>query len=271
LIANVATSVEDLTGHRSLNLHGVTSPAFFGTRAGEREAGMLEGLGRLPAGEQPPYLLTTTSIQEGSALLREVVAAPPVFRTTSFGDEIEIYRTRFDVITAAARVHLPETMQEVAGLAEVDRLNVCDPADESNHGYAFSSRLGDLRLGGAARVEAYSADGVRVADAGRAILGSERFEVKTTPGRELVIVLRTADVVPVAVMRPSGSSVQQLSFVEAEIAVSADERPVTRARVHPRAGWEEAVIRVPAAAVTKARTRIDLSGRYASYRYWFYQ
>ena len=48
-MANVATSVEYLTGHRNVNLHGVTSPAFFGTRAGEREAGMLEGLARLPA------------------------------------------------------------------------------------------------------------------------------------------------------------------------------------------------------------------------------
>ena len=33
-IANLATSVEYLTGHRNLNLHGVTSPTFFGNRAG---------------------------------------------------------------------------------------------------------------------------------------------------------------------------------------------------------------------------------------------
>ena len=43
-IANLATSVEYLTGHRSLNLHGVTSPAFFGNRAAEREAGVVEAL-----------------------------------------------------------------------------------------------------------------------------------------------------------------------------------------------------------------------------------
>ena len=32
-MANVATSVEYLTGHHNLNLHGVTSPAFFGAHA----------------------------------------------------------------------------------------------------------------------------------------------------------------------------------------------------------------------------------------------
>ncbi len=43
-IANAATSVEYLTGHRNLNLHGVTSPAFVGTRTADREAGMFESL-----------------------------------------------------------------------------------------------------------------------------------------------------------------------------------------------------------------------------------
>ena len=56
-IANLATSVEYLTGHRNLNLHGVTSPAFFGDHAAEREADAFEGLGRLSPPDRPPYLI----------------------------------------------------------------------------------------------------------------------------------------------------------------------------------------------------------------------
>ena len=38
-IANAATSVEYLTGHRNLNLHGVTSPAFVGGPHGRARGG----------------------------------------------------------------------------------------------------------------------------------------------------------------------------------------------------------------------------------------
>ena len=49
-------SVEFLTGHRNVNLHGVTTAAFFGNRTAEREADTLEALARLPAAERPQYL-----------------------------------------------------------------------------------------------------------------------------------------------------------------------------------------------------------------------
>jgi hypothetical protein len=271
-MANVATSVEYLTGHRSVNLHGVTSPAFFGTRAGEREAGMLEGLGRLSEAERPPYLITTAASQEGSVVLREIVDGGPVFRTSSFGDELEVYRTRYDSLASAAALHLPQTLLAIGARGEVDRLNVCDAADEAAHGYSFRSGLGNLGLGGAARVEDYGArSGARVADAGRAILGGERFEVATVRGRELVIVMRTAPVVPVVVLRAGATTTQTLHVVESEIAVTADDRPAGRTRFRPTGGWDEAVIRVPAALVTRDRTRLELSGRYAAYRYWFFQ
>ena len=269
-MANVATSVEYLTGHRNINLHGVTSPAFLGTRAGEREAGMLEGLGRLS--ERPPYLITTASSQDGSTLLREVVDGPPLFRTTSFGDEIEVYRTRYDALVNAAHVQDPRTVERVSKLTEVDRLNICDPADEAAHGYRFDSRLGNLRLHGAARVDQYgAASGERVADAGRAILGSESFEVNTTPGRDLVLVMRTAQVVPVNVLRPGGGGAPPLQFVESELDVLADGRPAIHARFRPGPGWDEAVVVIPGTALTRARTRIQMTGRYAAYRYWFFQ
>ena len=201
---------------------------------------------------------------------RELVDGPPLFRTTSFSDEIEVYRTRYDALAAATQVHLPQTVQAVAKLAEVDRLNVCDPADEAAHGYRFESRLGNLRLHGAARIDQY-VSGTRVADAGRAIIGSESFEVNAAPGRDLLIVMRTAQVVPVTVLRPGGSGGEPLQFVESELDVTADARPAAHARFRPGAGWDEAIVLIPGAALTRPRTRLEMTGRFAAYRYWFYQ
>jgi hypothetical protein len=273
-MANLATSVEYLTGHRSLNLHGVTSPPFFGNRTAEREAGVLEALARLPPAERPPYLITTVSAQEKYPSMRELEEGPPVFRSSSFGDEIEIYRTRFDLLGRSARFYLPETMAAVQGLQEVDRLNVCDSRDEAAHGYEFRSGLGGLRLFGAPRVAAYAsgeADGQRVADAGRLIIGEESFLVRTPARRDLIIVLRTADSATAGVLRASGSGQVPMEIPEAGIVLRVDGKTVGRVTFRPRPGWDEQVFRITADRVQEGRTRLQLSGRYASFYYWFFQ
>jgi len=273
-MANLATSVEYLTGHRSLNLHGVTSPPFFGNRAAEREAGVLEALARLPPGDRPPYLITTVSAQDRYPSMRELEEGPPIFRSSSFGDEIEIYRTRFDLLGRNARFYLPETIAAVRGLQEVDRLNVCDSRDEADHGYTFRSGLGGLRVFGAPRVAAYaSADaaGERVADAGRLIIGEESFSVRTAAGRDLIIVMRTADSATAGVLRASGTGQVPMQIPEAGIVLRVEGKPVGRVSFHPRPGWDEQVFRITADRVQEGRTRIQLSGRYASFYYWFYQ
>jgi hypothetical protein len=273
-MANLATSVEYLTGHRSLNLHGVTSPPFFGNRTAEREAGVLEALSRLPPAERPPYLITTVSAQEKYPSMRELEEGPPVFRSSSFGDEIEIYRTRFDLLGRNARFYLPETMAAVQGLQEVDRLNVCDSRDEAAHGYEFRSGLGGLRLFGAPRVAAYAsaeAEGQRVADAGRLIIGEESFLVRTPARRDLIIVLRTADSATAGVLRASGSGQVPMEIPEAGIVLRVDGKTVGRVNFRPRPGWDEQVFRITADRVQEGRTRLQLSGRYASFYYWFFQ
>jgi hypothetical protein len=274
-MANLATSVEYLTGHRSLNLHGVTSPPFFGNRTAEREAGVLEALARLPLGERPPYLITTVSAQEKYPSMRELEEGPPLFRSSSFGDEIEIYRTRFDLLGRSARFYLPETMAAVQGLQEVDRLNVCDSRDEAAHGYEFRSGLGGLRLFGAPRIADYagSADASppRVADAGRLIIGEESFLVRTPLRRDLIIVLRTADSATVGVLRAAGVGQIAMQIPEAGIVLRVDGKTVGRVTFHPRPGWDEQVFRITADRVQEGHTRLQLSGRYASFYYWFFQ
>jgi hypothetical protein len=271
-IANLATSVEYLTGHRSVNLHGVTSPAFFGNRAGERDAGLVEVLARLPAAERPPYLMTTASALEASPALREMASAEPLFRTASLSDEIAIHGLTYALVDGGRAPGSPEVLAAVAGLAEVDRLNVCDARDEAAHGYRFRSRVGTAPLFGTVRVDAYAGDPpARFADGGRAILGSESFRVRTRPGRDLTIVLRTAPELNVNLYRAAGAVSYAMAFPEAAIAVRVDGRLLGRQAFRPPAGWSDVALRVPADHISRDETALEITGRYAAFRYWFFQ
>ncbi|PYQ18546.1 MAG: hypothetical protein DMF79_14690 [Acidobacteria bacterium] len=273
-MANLATSVEYLTGHRNLNLHGVTTPAFFGNRTAEREAGMFESLGRLPEGDRPPYLISSASLQEGSALLKELVAGPPLFQTVSFSDELQVFGLRYDLVGKNHRMFAPEALEAVRGLREVDRLNVCDSEDERRHRYRFSSHLGDVRLFGAVRIDAYTRPGGNemVADAGRAILGSETFHVRAERGRDLVVVLRTAPALEVATRQASLTGLLPLEIPEAGLLVQVgDDRSLPPLTFRPQPGWNEVVFRIPGGLLSEGETAIHLKGRYASFQYWFFQ
>jgi hypothetical protein len=272
-MANIATSVEYLTGHRNLNLHGVTSPAFFGAHASEREAAAFEALGRLPASERPPFLITTQSVQESLATMKELVEGPPLFSTASFSDEILIHAMRYDMVGKNGRLFLPETQAAVAGRQEVDRLNVCDPLDERAHEYTFRSRQGHLRLHGTARLADYDLSGRHepLIDGGRAILGGERFRIRARPGQDLFVVMRTASEIGASILRASGGGLYTVGFAEAGVALSVDGQEALRLTFPPRPGWEERVLRVPGALVGRERPEIALSGRYASFHFWFFQ
>jgi hypothetical protein len=273
-MANVATSVEYLTGHRNTNLHGVTSPAFFGNRTAEREAGVFEALGRLPEPERPPYLITSVATQSTFPTLRELVDGAPLFRTASLSDDILVHRMRYDLVGKNGRIFVPESRAAVAGLTEVDRLNVCDSRDESSHDYRFVSSVGNVRLTGTARIDGYLLpDGQReaVIDGGRAILGEESFQVRTRPGRDLIIVLRTSSSVVAGTMRAAGTGAVSLEIPEATLSVEVEDAAVTREAFRPTAGWNERVLRVSGAAVRGTATRLRIRGRFASFHYWFFQ
>jgi hypothetical protein len=272
-IANAATSVEFLTGHRSVNLHGVTTAAFAGNRTAEREAGTFESLSRLQEDERPEYLLTAASLQRGSALLRELAPEPPLHATRSLGDDLLLFRLDRELPGRQHSRHAPKSGEAVAGLLEVDRLNVCDLRDEAAHGYAFASALGDLGLWGTVKIADYAAASgpLRVADGGRAIFGHEAFRVSTRSGRDLVVVMRTSAAVEAAVLRASASSLQALQIPEARLTLLASGQAAGHLLFRPEAGWTEIAFKVPAAAVGDGQTELRLEGRYASFHYWFYQ
>jgi hypothetical protein len=273
-MANMATSVEYLTGHRNLNLHGVTSPRFFGNRTAEREAGVWESLARLPEAERPTHLITTAATQESFPTMREIALLPPLYQTNSFLDEILIFRMHYDLVGKSARMFLPESLQAVSGLVEVDRLNVCDSADEAAHSYRFKSRLGNLPLHGTARIARYSVEGAPeevVADGGRAILGHESFRIRTRKDADLVVVMRTSSSVNANVLRASGSGQYGVEIAEAGIVVDTGGQESARVTFRPRPGWDERSFRIPGRFLSEGTTTITLGGRYAAFFYWFYQ
>lgn len=274
-VANMATSVEYLTGHRSLNLHGVTTAQFLGNRPAEREAGVLEALARLPASDRPSLMMATESALQGAPVLRELTLEPALFRTSSFSDEIAILRMRYDLLEGADEPRLPETLAAVNGRTRVDGLNVCDTRDEAAHAYDFESSAGNIRLSGAARVATYgppdAADARRLADGGRAVRGRESFTVATRPGRDLLIVSRSASVARANVWSAAGATAYDLEFPEAVIALRVNGQPAGTSTFRLRPGWDELLIKVDAARIVGPRTSLELRGRYASFRYWIYQ
>jgi hypothetical protein len=272
-IANGATSIEYLTGHRNLNLHGVTSPGFGGTRAVEKEAGYFEALGRLPVSERPPYLLVPRSGFENSTLVPLLADGPPVFETGSLGDDFLLFRARWELLDRGPHLFRPNSLAAVAGLEEVDRLNTCDRADEAAHGYRFRTRRADLVLGGSVRIDDYPlpAGSVTVADGGRAILGYESFDVSARRGRPLVVVLRSHPNLEVRVLGSHGGFVRRLEIPEARLVVQTQGREVARLELENAPGWNEHVFEIPGDALGEDSTRLRLSGQYASFRYWFFQ
>jgi hypothetical protein len=272
-MADVATSVEYLTGHHNINLHGVTSPDFFGNRPAEREAEVFEALGRMGPSERPEFLISSLSAQESYPSLKALVQEPPLFVTTSGSDELVVYRMLPDALVRNQTFVLPKTLEAVAGLREVDRLNVCDSRAEARHGYRFESRLGDLHLNGAVRSESYALKGesTAVLDGGRAILGEESFRISTEPGREMVVLLRTAATAAATALRPAGPLNITLGFPRAGFEVEVNGHALGRVEFQPRAGWDEVAFRIPGRLIPGSETSLRLRGRYASFYYWFYQ
>jgi hypothetical protein len=275
-MANIATSVEYLTGHRNLNLHGVTSPAFFGNRTAEREAGTFESLGRLPEAERPEYLISTVATQEASPLLRRLAPGPPLFQSSSLSDELQVLRMSYELVGRSGHLFSPEALRVVKGLEETDRLNICDSQDESVHGYRYSSSLGNVALFGTVRIDTYPPETsgtapLVVVDAGRMIVGHESFRVNTRPEHELVLVMRTAGSAQVAVRRAAGSALFELEVPEAGILVTVDGQAAGRMGFRPDPGWNEAILRIPGRLIRDRETTLLLQGRYTSYFYWLFQ
>ena len=62
-----------------------------------------------------------------------------------------------------------------------------------------------------------------------------------------------------------------IEFPEAVLSLSLDGQPALRETFRTQPGWNEHVVRIPGSLVRGPRPRLEASGRYASFQYWFFQ
>ncbi|MEJ2886592.1 hypothetical protein [Actinomycetospora aeridis] len=187
--------VVDLVG---LTTNGIAAPATEGTGA------LYETLARLPAAQRPAYFsvfpafmgIDYTSMSEAGLLSEEPLTSfrsrsplrPEDFGTvcqvTGGCPEIDVWSADWSVVGSG---DLPE--RPVPGRI-VDRVNVGDLADEGAHGYAVDRALVGLVPTTILRGED-RADGRRVVDSGREVVGGEHFTLRgLTPGVPVTVTAR---------------------------------------------------------------------------------
>jgi len=70
---------------------------------------------------------------------------------------------------------------------------------------------------------------------------------------------------------PPGGKAFDVDLPEAVIALSVEGRPYRSFRLSLNTTWDEHVVLIDAAALSAARTRLQLRGKYISFYYWFFQ
>ena len=266
-------SIEYRTGRRSLNLSGVVTPGFAEILPVETEASAFELLSRKDAARLPPYLIAQESYIASSPAWAAVVGGPAIFMTASLdGDELAIYPTRGDLIGRQRNLMRIEPGRD---WSLVDALNVADPIDERSHEYQFSSSVGTRNLFAALKVDKYQGAGrnagTEVADGGRVILGSEDMTFATPHPGDFWLIMRTHAAPSARVRHPTGESRTDLSMPESVLRVTTSRGRTDWFRTALEPGWNEVILRIPAALVEGPLTRVHIEGRYAAYWYSVFQ
>jgi len=206
--------------------------------------------------------------------MRALTDGPPLYETLSFGTT-SCCSAPVGIVDVGREPALAETRQAVAPLEEVDRLDVGDPRDEAAHGYLCESRAGEIPLAGSVAIGPCPPPRPRrrrCSPTPAARPGARVLPRAHARRRDLVVVLRTrSSVVAQAWRRPGDSFALPVEVPVTGLVVRAGGREVLRQSLPNRPGWNEHVLRVPAAAVAEGTTALEVAGRYAAFRYWFYQ
>ena len=63
----------------------------------------------------------------------------------------------------------------------------------------------------------------------------------------------------------------RIELPDARVVFHAGSEVLASARFRPREGWDEQVFRIPGHLLRARATDLRLTGRYASFHYWFFQ
>ena len=222
---NDAGALRYLTGHRTYDLVGLTTPdAATPWNAGG--GSIFEQLERAPARARPSFMATHPN-------WIRLPLGGPVIHAASIpnadhvgGDVMELRELRAELFGSGAR---PASR---AG-DFVDELDVADLESERAHDYRF-----DLGSRGSNTLTVAELEGRTIADGGRILLGAARFRLSARAGRDATHVIR---------IEARGACVLELSWNGAEVASTP---------IEPSPGWRELSIPVPA-RVVRADNRIE--------------
>jgi hypothetical protein len=254
-------------GRRStLDLIGLTTAGF----APVYRAGLgclFEHLRRLPPERLPTYFAIYPDWfpywSESGILGPEAFRATLAFNTIAGGVTKMVYPASWIDVRPTDRPVAADS-PDLAGKRRVDEIDHAWLEGEQRHGWRAEPEAKDVL-----RRYAYADVRTRpLTDAGRILRGGERFEADVTPGRDLVLIMRTD------------------AWYPSRLRVDVDGKPAgvwTIAR--SESVWVEPRITIPGAHLTRARSEFRISreraegeagragdGRdYTPFHYWFYQ
>ncbi len=271
---NDAGAVAYYGNRATLDLLGLTSEGF--AKVYRSGLGCLfEKLRRLPPGRSPTYFaiyLEWFPYWKSSGVLGpEIFRAHLGYNTICGEDDKVVYPATWIDVTPSDRVVLPHP--ETLGMKLVDSLDLAWLEDERRHDWtAYGYEYEEKRARWANRATPLLRDVLRqysypdrptrpVTDAGRKVLGWERFRIHAIPGRDLVLVMRTDAWYP--------------NRLEVEIdGAAAGLWTIARSET----AWVEPSFTVPGRLIRRGRPLVEVrredpkdGGDYAPFHYWFYQ
>lgn len=258
---------------RIVDLLGLTTTDLFGVhRAGG--GSLYEYLASLPSNSRPDYFVLQSSFQERNPWVTSIypLLAGVAHQTPSaYGPTMTVYAASWQVIEGSDSPS-KRSLEEVEGLSLVGSLDAGSLEDERRSQYRVRADYPDYRI------PVFTHEGKsgerRFADAGRVIMGSESFVVPTRPQEELTIVMRMT-----GRCRAYRSSPFLSGFMEVltgspnQLTLWVNGRCLgeEEVKIHQDDSWSEVVLRIPGELIASGRTRIEISGRYTSFYYWFFQ
>jgi len=161
----------------------------------------------------------------------------------------------------------------LCGWREVDRLDVGYREDEKRCDYSTFSRFYKARY--APLLLAGMCGTNLIAEAGRAIIGSESMTIHCTPRQRLKVLLRTTGTLNLQLRNRSSLGSYSFGFNSPlKLRVHVDEKEACYFEIPIRVGkdiFSEISFEIPAEAITQPNPRITLYGDHASFALWFYQ
>jgi hypothetical protein len=211
----------------------------------------------------PPYFSDLNAGLMGAELFR---VSPEVFSPYNSATNVQLVtQPDWSLIGQAAMPHQPDVAARLEGWALIDTLDLADLDSEHAHNYQWFNNGTPAGFPSDARLMSYRLNPeITLADGGRLMTGGESFDIKTTPGQPLMLVVRA----------------HQNTDVSLRVSVDGKEAGLWQLPSVP-GQWLESTFVIPAEMIRGDQTHITITveemfnagvdSRYSPFHYWAYQ